>query len=78
MLGDLTDACPPPFVFRRRTIAECRVASRGVVEPFDEVEQRRACRPMRRKRASVEQFAFERGEETLHQRVIVAIASAPA
>lgn len=54
------------------------MASLGVVKPFEIVEERRAGQPMRRKRASVEQFAFQGREETLHQRVVVAVAPTAA
>jgi len=77
ILGHLTVRCPPPLVRDRRQIVECRVSSLCVVEPFEIVEERRPCRPMRRKASPLKQFAFERGEETFHQRIVVTVAPTP-
>ncbi len=77
ILGHMSADCPSPFIAHWWTIAECQMASLGVGEPFERIEERHAGRPMRRKRASVEQFAFLCHEETFHQRVVVAVAPAP-
>src|SRR5216683_2304294 len=46
----------------------------GVVPAFDELEDRHAGFALGFEAAAVEQFAFERGEETLAHRVVEAIA----
>src|SRR5713226_1518141 len=50
------------------------MAVMGVVPAFDELEDRHAGLALGFEAAAVEQFAFERGEETLAHRVIEAIA----
>ena len=50
------------------------MAAMGVVPAFDELEDRHAGLALGFEAAAVEQFAFERGEETLAHRVVEAIA----
>src|SRR5260370_25777008 len=50
------------------------MAAMGVVPAFDELEDRHAGLALGFEAAAVEQFAFERGEETLAHCVIEAIA----
>src|SRR5216683_3299760 len=50
------------------------MAAMGVVPAFDELEDRHAGLALGFEAAAVEQFTFERGEETLAHRVIEAIA----
>src|SRR6202162_1393879 len=55
-------------------IVERRVAAMGMVPAFDKVEDCHARFDLSFEAAAVEQFTFERGEETLAHRVIEAIA----
>src|SRR5438477_11247574 len=55
-------------------IVERRVAAMGIVPAFDKVEDCHARFDLSFEAAAVEQFTFERGEETLAHRVIEAIA----
>jgi len=51
------------------------MAAMGVVPPLDELEDCHACLALGFETATVEQFTFERGEETLAHGVIEAIAN---
>ena len=53
------------------------MASGGIVPSFDEREDRHASLSLGAERPALEQFAFERGEETLAHGVVVGIADRP-
>ena len=53
------------------------MASVGVVEALDVLEQGKSGFGLRGKRPSIDQFAFQAGEEALAQGVVVAVADRP-
>ena len=63
-----------PLVIDWRQIVERGVAALWVVPPFDELEDCHACFDLGFETATVEQFTFERGKETLAHGIIEAIA----
>src|SRR4051794_12922260 len=58
------------FVANGRAIPQGGVPPGGIVEAFDEAEAGHACLDLRGKAGSLEQFAFEGGEEALAQGVV--------
>src|SRR5260370_39084196 len=64
-----------PLVIDWGQIVERGVAGMGVVRALDELEDCHACLALGFETATVEQFTFERGEETLAHGVIEAIAN---
>jgi hypothetical protein len=63
-----------PFVFGGRKIAQGRVAACGIVEAFDELKDGHPRLAVRSEGTSIDQFAFEGGEETLAHRIVVGVA----
>ena len=63
-----------PFVFDGRKIAQGRVAARRIVEAFDELENGGPRLAVRSEATSIDQLAFEGGEETLAHRIVVGVA----
>ena len=63
-----------PFVFDGREIAQGRVAARWIVEAFDELKDGHARLGVGSEAMSVDQLAFEGGEETLAHRIVVGVA----
>src|SRR5580692_800119 len=63
-----------PFVFGGRKIAQGRVAACGIVEAFDELKDGHPRLAVRSEGTSIDQFAFEGGEETLAHRIVVSVA----
>ena len=63
-----------PLVFDGRKIAEGRMAAGRVVDAFDERKDGHPRLAMRSETAPIDQFAFEGGEETLADRIVVGVA----
>ena len=62
-----------PFVFDGRKTPEGRMATRRVVEAFDEVKNGHPRLAVKSETAPIDQFAFEGGEETLTHRIVVGV-----
>jgi len=67
----------PLFKGKRRLVPKGRVAPLGIVPPLDEVEDRRARLGGRAERRPIEELTLERREETLAQRVVIAVPDRP-
>ena len=63
-----------PFVFDGGEITEGRVAAGRIVEAFDELEDGHPRLAVRSEATSIDQLAFEGGEETLAHRIVVGVA----
>ena len=48
-----------------------------IIPPFNVGEDRQLCFLMRTEGSTIDQLTFERGEEALAQRVVIAVASRP-
>jgi hypothetical protein len=62
------------FVFDGRKIAQGGVATCGIVEAFDELKDGHPRLAVRSEATSIDQLAFEGGEETLAHRIVVGVA----
>ena len=63
-----------PFVFDGGEITEGRMAAGRVVEAFDELKDGDPRLAVRSEAASIDQLAFESGEETFAHRIVVGVA----
>ena len=63
-----------PIVFDGGEITEGRVAACGIVEAFDELKDGDLRLAVRSEAASIDQLAFESGEETFAHRIVVGVA----
>jgi hypothetical protein len=74
-LGDRGLVLPRPLEFQRREIVERGVSSAKLAPGFQPLEDRDARSLACGSARAIEQFAFDRSEETLGERVVVRISS---